>query len=792
MICSRPEAEHENRIIMKKKILTMLLAAMTATAALAGDRSAWYGDTYSKSLTVVDKKIYIKSADDLAALHALWDKYKDGDKGYKGYTIYLETDIDLAYYNFINWTIGWSSDRMFAGNFDGQGHTIDRLRIEGKSGNRGLFGYINNARIENLKLTNAWIQCGEDDAHVGALCGRMANRSTISHCAVVSGTVQGYDTQNDDEIGSICGYMTDEHNDILYCYSNANVKGEREIGGIVGKTADGNTCSIRHCYYTGKIACSDEKYYGAIAGQRDNQPLENNFYLYNDDETKGIGSPSGCFDATAGEIKRCLETELQVPLLFGAADTEYVYLPNSYPELKVFLRYKPGLTFYEKNIGNMNGTDVPGYLKVVNCEESPYTMELAKIMPTSGSDFTLNGDFTTYFSGQPLRMVSLPANSFQNMGSLNTVTLPATLTSIGVPQRHSVQNAFNVYGEGSGFAVKDGALYDMVNKRLMTAPKSLSTLTIHQQYANSIADYAFENMTSLRKLYVDTYVPAGTPVDDDTNKAPLITLDNNNIFNGTPSDLNVYIKDGTANRLFIGRQGPGAKTYGYANADIWGEKFYFEYEDKPNRMFSYFPVKRNPGGMSTLIMGYPVELPEGVTAWWARGLSDGNVHLRQLGTQIVPALTPVLLTYEGTSDLLYLTRYEGGGAGAATDYENNLLKGSVDPGGHTMTSSELTSNFFTLGRPTGDSSYDNLGFYQYHPTNNILPSYVAWLAASDIPSEARFFMEFSNDETTAIGALTPLLTDKTQVFTLQGVRINPSAMQKGQLYIVNGKKVMMK
>ena len=30
--------------------------------------------------------------------------------------------------------------------------------------------------------------------------------------------------------------------------------------------------------------------------------------------------------------------------------------------------------------------------------------------------------------------------------------------------------------------------------------------------------------------------------------------------------------------------------------------------------------------MSTLIMGYPVELPEGVTAWWARGLSDGNLN----------------------------------------------------------------------------------------------------------------------------------------------------------------------
>jgi hypothetical protein len=196
--------------------------------------------------------------------------------------------------------------------------------------------------------------------------------------------------------------------------------------------------------------------------------------------------------------------------------------------------------------------------------------------------------------------------------------------------------------------------------------------------------------------------------------------------------------------------------------------------------------------MSTMILGYPVELPEGVTAWWATSLSNGNVNLQKLGTQIVPALTPVLLTYEGTEPL-YLTRYTGPNPGNANDYENNLFKGSVDPGGHNMTSSELMSNFFTLGRPAGDDSYNQLGFYQYHPKNNILPAYVAWIAHSDIPTGARFVIDFS-DETTMMKDITlqPSLFTEKNVFTLQGMRINPSAIQKGKIYIVNGKKYLMK
>ena len=157
----------------------------------------------------------------------------------------------------------------------------------------------------------------------------------------------------------------------------------------------------------------------------------------------------------------------------------------------------------------------------------------------------------------------------------------------------------------------------------------------------------------------------------------------------------------------------------------------------------------------------------------------------------MPALTPVLLTYDGTGPL-YLSRYDGPNPGAATDFENNLFKGSVDPGGHTMTASEMMSNFLTLGRPSGDTSYNNLGFYAYHPTDNILPSYVAWLAMSDLPA-ARMAVIF-DDETTAIDerTLQPASAEEPQVYTLQGLRVAPSEMRKGSIYIVNGKKVIIR
>ena len=793
---------------MKKILLTILLVAMTTTIARAQDEPdplVWDG-SISSSLIEYEGTIEIYTPADLAAIHKLWDNYKDGDRGYVGWTIKLMNDIDMNNLNFHGLTIGWYDGHRFGGNFDGQGHIIKNLKIHGDDDNRGLFGWVDNGRIENLKLVNVDIRAsdGGGDCHIGGLCGRVEYHSTISHCAVVGGTVRG--TADDtDEIGAIVGYMKNDYNDILYCYSDVTVEGGTQIGGIVGKIeqGDGHHSSVRHCYFSGKIIHHDDEYFGAIAGERYGQPMENNFFLDRSDGVRATGNQSkydgSSYHSVKGEIKECTEEELKQPLLFRNFNEEnytlesdqYVYPFDGYPELKVFLRYDVGDSFYVTNAGHMgeNTADsIPGHVKIVKNGSSPFSVTLEKAgAATANTDFVINDTFTPYFNyQQQLKTVGLGSNVFENLGIVNTVTIPAAVDSVGLPQRHQVQNAFILNGNEG--AVKDGGLYCLKNSYFVTAPKTFTSLTIHQEFADKIADYALENMGSLQTIYVDTWVEAGTLVDAYENTPPTIMLDGDNIFSGCPAGLDVYVKDGTTNQLFLGYQGPGG--YGYSNADKW-KLFYSNYEDVENHMFTYFPVNRNGGGMSTLILGYPVELPEGVTAWWAKSISNGRLNMAKINSQVLPALTPVLLTYEGTGPL-YLSRYEGADMGAATDYEDDLFKGSVDPGGHTMTASEMMTNFLTLGRPRGDTTYDNLGFYGFHPKNNVLPSYVAWLASNDIPANAQLMMSF-DDEATAISDAHSVQHDDmtaAPVFDLQGRRVAIGALPTAKgLYIVKGKKV---
>ena len=801
---------------MKRRNMKRILFAagcwlLATTAIMAQTQPEPWDGSISGSFKKEGKTIFIDCPADLAALHKLWGDYDDGDRGYKGWTIKLRADLDMNNINFNDHTIGWDDDHKFGGTFDGQGHIIRNLKIEGNNNNRGLFGKMDNGRVKNLKLVNVDIRAGDgDDYHIGAICGRMYNHSTIEHCAVVGGSVRQYESGND-EFGAICGYMTNNNNSIEYCYSDITLEADSQVGGIVGKIEQGDdhTSGIYHCYFSGKVIHHSNNCYASIAGERYGQPMVNNFYLYRDDGVRGTGYDGGSGDPRGDEIKACTEEELKQPLLFRnyndkytLASDEYVYPLNGYPELKVFLRYDVGDSFYVTNAGHMgeNTADsIPGHVRIVENGKSPFGVTLEKAgAATANTDFVVNETFTPYFNDQlQLKTVGLGSNAFENLGEVNTVTIPAAVDSVATPQRHQVQEAFILNGNASQGAVKDNVLYSAKTRYLLTAPKTLTTMTIHQELADDIADYAFENMAALKTLYVDTYTPAGTLVDDNENKAPTMTIHGTKetVFGGCPGDLDIFIKDGTTNQLFLGKQ--SSHGYGYSNADVW--KLFYSVWEEDGHMFSYFPVSRNAGHMSTLILGYPVELPEGVTAWWAQAIASDKVTVKKIGTQIVPALTPVLLTYGGTGPL-YLSRYNGDNPGAATDFENNLFKGSVDPGGHTMTASEMMTNFFTLGRPKGDKTFDHLGFYQYHPTNNTLPAYVAWLASNDVPTDAKFAMNFGNIET-GIANLNdndqhpspdthhPTPNTHHPIYNLNGQRV--AKPTKG-LYIVNGRKVVVK
>ncbi len=95
---------------------------------------------------------------------------------------------------------------------------------------------------------------------------------------------------------------------------------------------------------------------------------------------------------------------------------------------------------------------------------------------------------------------------------------------------------------------------------------------------------------------------------------------------------------------------------------------------------------------------------------------------------------------------------------------------------------------------------DNLGFYLFHPKNNVLPAYVAWIAVNDVPNNA-LTLEFDESETTSLTPVPGLTPDPSpkgegnfkgegsEYFNLAGQRV---AQPTKGLYIVNDKKVVIK
>jgi hypothetical protein len=318
---------------------------------------------------------------------------------------------------------------------------------------------------------------------------------------------------------------------------------------------------------------------------------------------------------------------------------------------------------------------------------------------------------------------------------ISTLKLPAGVTTIeGNAFRHHVADGFVSNGnwrfEGNLLYLDNGD-----GGRLMTCVGDNEELTIDCRYCNTVADEAFRGQSHLKNLYVNTWFPTGT-----TTFSPL-ALEGSYVFSDCPSDLTVYVKDGSQTQAIIGSD----VTEGYkAVYDGWG-KFYNEWDDDNNRLIQYFPVTRNPAGLSTLVLGFAVKLPADCWAWVATGITDNQLTLKRVG-RIVPANLPVLLSYEKKEGIMHLAPYEGTDVPASTQYdtENLLFRGSLDPAGQKEAPSEMQSNFLTLQlHPSYPTSWDKVGFYRFD--GDILPSYVAWIPMSELPANAHLAMVFDGD-----------------------------------------------
>ncbi|MCD8295010.1 MAG: hypothetical protein LUE27_07200 [Clostridia bacterium] len=263
--------------------LALAVGNYSASTAFADDDtvSTWDGSTittdWADDGTTEDgvTTYTLSSASDLAGLAS---KVNSGTS-FSDCVVNLTVSVDLGNYA---WTpIGTTSD-PFSGTFNGEGYTISNLYcIKATSSYIGLFGYVHDALIEDVAISNVnlygrsgvgsivgWAdQAGETGSStisgcsvtgtititgnycVGGILG-CGQRSSVKSCSV-SGTdksscyVRGVyynDGLEGDNVGGVIGFLGVTQNTGLISEisgnsaSNITVSGTRKVGGILGYT----------------------------------------------------------------------------------------------------------------------------------------------------------------------------------------------------------------------------------------------------------------------------------------------------------------------------------------------------------------------------------------------------------------------------------------------------------------------------------------------------------------------------------------------------------------------------
>ena len=163
--------------------------------------------------------------------------------------------------------IGTDSDNAFSGVFDGNGHSIIGMRIDGQSGRfAGLFGY-STGKIANVKIVAANIQ--SQSVHTGALVGYV-KQGSIDNIAIINSSVsQEYSSAN---YGGVVGCAID-NSVISNCFVSGTVKyigntsgGYNSLkgGGIVGYVYKG--CIVENCYNNAVVENSSYSSYASAGG----------------------------------------------------------------------------------------------------------------------------------------------------------------------------------------------------------------------------------------------------------------------------------------------------------------------------------------------------------------------------------------------------------------------------------------------------------------------------------------------------------------------------------------------
>ncbi|MGN1033520.1 MAG: GLUG motif-containing protein, partial [Intestinibacter sp.] len=313
-----------------------------------------------------------------------WLKKQINIKGNQTINAKLIADIDLG---GKPWSPIVPSGATWTGAFDGNGHAITGLYVNGEVGDSnanyyGLFGRINGATIKDLTVKGRVT----GNLYVGGIAGNAGSTSVIENCVsdvevngkqgdggivgTTSGSAQvskcvnygevnatltqaggivgssngelvdqcvnkGDITAEENNVGGIVGY---DYKTVTNCYNTGTITGKiqsstKGIGGIVGYHS--NTKEISNCYNIGNVVCTqaDETNIGQIAGYVDSSSTIGGYYKQ-DLNIKGVGkATSSTTDNTAAKTEEEMKSDEFVQALGELFAKDSANLNSGYPIL---------------------------------------------------------------------------------------------------------------------------------------------------------------------------------------------------------------------------------------------------------------------------------------------------------------------------------------------------------------------------------------------------------------------------------------------------------------------------
>ena len=300
---------------MKKKVLSLLLTlclAMTFVpmAAFAAEAPLFGGGTGTQQdpWRITSQADLIALAEFLNSGNAeTFDTENAGVGNCHGYYFKQTADIDLT---GVTWEpIGYSGSYYFAGNYDGDGHTISNATSTGKNdadgfATAGIFGWVAFGSVENLHVKNAnFVATGHNEySYVGGIAG-VCYGSSIKNCSVVDSSLESRRDNNNNCAGSIVGYSTGGTFEKCAAENN-QVKTMAYGGGFVGEVDDGygaGNSTFTNCYVAKCTVISETddsqgtSFSGGFAGEMTDSTLTlQNCYVYQTAlSTAGNAVPQG-------------------------------------------------------------------------------------------------------------------------------------------------------------------------------------------------------------------------------------------------------------------------------------------------------------------------------------------------------------------------------------------------------------------------------------------------------------------------------------------------------------------